>query len=395
MLFAADKLTLDKPRRTNDGYLVVRAKAARTGVYQYAGSEVDPKNEHGLRDQATVNVLRDEATVFDKKALHSFIGKPITNDHPHEPVTADNWRDHATGVVMGAVRDGEYVAFDLLLTDAATINDVEAGKRELSNGYGVDLEFGDFAAVDGTACQARQAAIRGNHVAVVDAGRAGSECRIADAARCSSLPADVFELLTDERTYNDSPNDNKTESTNVVRQSGDFKVATKTIIRDGFSIEVTDQADTYIGKIEGQLKDAIAAKTKAETDVATLTTDKTTLETKVTALEKQVADAKLSPAQLRDAAKSYAQVADKAKALGVEIKDEMDEPAIMKAAVTASLGDVCKDWTDAQFAASFASLTKDTEDKQPDALRDAIRSRPIVTQDASAVRDLARAAQYN
>jgi hypothetical protein len=64
--------------------MVVRAKAARTGVYQYAGSEVDPKNEHGLRDQALVNVLRDDATVFDKKAVHSFIGKPVTVDHPRE-----------------------------------------------------------------------------------------------------------------------------------------------------------------------------------------------------------------------------------------------------------------------------------------------------------------------
>jgi hypothetical protein len=202
MLFS-DHLTLDAPRRTSDGYMVVRAKAARTGVYQYAGAEVDPKNAHGLRDKAVVNVLRDDATVFDKKAVHSFIGKPVTNDHPTVAVSADNWRDHARGVVMGAVRDGEHLSFDLLLTDAAAIADVEGGKRELSNGYGAELEFGSFTAADGTVCEARQASIKGNHVAIVDRGRAGSECRIADAARCSSLPADVFELLTDERTYSD------------------------------------------------------------------------------------------------------------------------------------------------------------------------------------------------
>jgi hypothetical protein len=82
MLFA-DRLTLDKPRRTSDGFLVVRAKSARSGVYQYDGAEVDPKNEHGLRDAgAGQRAARSGETVFDKKAVHSFIGKPITVDHP-------------------------------------------------------------------------------------------------------------------------------------------------------------------------------------------------------------------------------------------------------------------------------------------------------------------------
>ena len=73
----------------------------------------------------------DEAVVFDRKAVHSFIGKPVTDNHPTEAVNAENWRDHARGLVMGAVRDGEHVAFDLLLTDAAAIKAVEGGIRNL------------------------------------------------------------------------------------------------------------------------------------------------------------------------------------------------------------------------------------------------------------------------
>lgn len=191
-----DALTLDAPKRLKDGYLAVRARAARTGVYQYTGAEVDPDNRHGLRDQALVNVLRDEATVFDAAAVRSFIGKPVTNDHPTQPVTADNWKRHARGMVMGAIREGEYLAFDLLLTDAATIEDVNAGKRELSNGYSAEIEFGTFKAADGTICQARQSRITdGNHVAIVDRGRAGPDCRIADAAKwaaCDAIPAEVL-----------------------------------------------------------------------------------------------------------------------------------------------------------------------------------------------------------
>lgn len=200
MLFA-DKLTLDKPRRTNDGYLVARARAARTGTYSYDGAEIDPDNAHGLRDAGPVNVLRDEKTVFDEAAARSFIGKPVTDDHPSQPVNSSNWRDVARGMVMGAMRDGDYLAFDLLLTDASAIAKVDSGKRELSNGYRADLEFGDFIAPDGTQCVARQTSIVGNHVALVDKGRAGANCRIADAALCDAATVEIaghiLSLLTD------------------------------------------------------------------------------------------------------------------------------------------------------------------------------------------------------
>jgi hypothetical protein len=357
MLFS-DHLTLDAPRRTADGYLVCRAKAARTGVYQYAGAEVDPQNAHGLRDKAIVNVLRDDATVFDKKAVHSFIGKPVTNDHPTVAVSADNWRDHARGVVMGAVRDGEHLSFDLLLTDAAAIADVEGGKRELSNGYGAELEFGSFTAADGTVCEARQASIKGNHVAIVDRGRAGSECRIADAARCSSLPADVFELFTDERTYSDGSPAHKTDHNKPKLQDGDLKMP-HTLIIDGLQVtEVSDQAKAAIEKLQGQVRVADEARAKAEGDVAKLTTDKSTLDAKVTTLEQQVKDAKLTPQQLRDAAKAFAQTLDTAKKLAptATFTDAMDEPAIKRTVVSAKLGDAAKDWNDEQVAVSFDTL---------------------------------------
>jgi hypothetical protein len=339
-----DALTLDAPRRTRDGYLAVRAKAARTGVYQYGGREIDPDNKHGLRDTAVVNVLRDEQTVFDEASVGSFIGKPITDDHPTVPVTAANWKDHARGTIMGAKWEpGGYLAFDLLLTDADAIAKVDGGKRELSNGYDAGLEFGEFKAADGTICQARQTSIRGNHIALVDRGRAGPECRIADAevqpfAVCDANPEAVARLSYQEKTV-------------------------KKITLDGLQVDLSD-ADAVaaaIEKLQGQVADKATALTAAETQVAMLTTDKATLEAKVTTLETQLADAKLTPQQLRDAAKAFQVVADKAKALGVAVSDEMDEAAIMKAAVTAKVGDAADGWNDAQIAASFATLTKDAK----------------------------------
>jgi len=340
----------------------VRARAARTGTYQYTGREIDPDNAHGLRDTAIVHVLRDEAAVFDERAVRSFIGKPVTDDHPSQPVTADNWRDHARGTIMGAVRDGDYLSFDLLLTDAATVAKVNGGKRELSNGYACDVEIGDFTAADGTKCQARQkpGSIVGNHVALVDRGRAGSECAICDA-----LPSTILDSLKTEKTV-------------------------KTMLIDGLTVDIAN-ADTAQATITTILAARDAATTKladADAKVATLTTEKATLDAKVATLEQAVKDAKPTPAQLRDAGKALMLTAGKAKALGVAVTDAMDEGQIMAATVSAKMGDAAKEWNADQVAASFAVLTKDA--KVSDGNTVVPLGSPMLANDGASVRDAIR-----
>lgn len=157
-----------------------------------------------------------------------------------------------------------------------------------------------------------------------------------------------------------------------------------TLTIDGLQVpNVSDEAKACIEKLQGEIRTANDAKAKAETELATAVTDKATLETKVTTLEKQVADAKLTPEQLRDAAKSYAQTCDKAKALGVTVADDADEAAIRKAVVAAKIGDAAKDWNDEQIAASFATLTADTKPGVQNLT-------PGVTKDAQMTRDSAR-----
>jgi hypothetical protein len=364
-VYFADRLTLDAPRRTADGYMAVRARAARAGVYQYSGSEVDPGNAHNLRDQASVNVLREPEQVFDEASVRSFLMKPITNDHPAEAVTADNWRQHARGVAAAAMRDGDHLAFDLILMDRAAIAAVDAGKVELSNGYSSNIEFGDFTAADGTKCQARQTQIRGNHIALVDRGRAGPSCRIGDVALCDSIPS--LDSFKQEKPV-------------------------KTMLIDGLTVDISN-ADTAMATIQtilaardganGQIKDL-------QGQIATLTTEKATLDAQVVTLTQQVADAKPTAAQLRDAAKAYALTCGKAKALGVAVTDAMDEPAIMKAVVDAKMGDAAKAWNADQIAASFAVLTKDAKVQETDLLRDAITNGTTVVDGIDPVADRAK-----
>jgi hypothetical protein len=336
MLFA-DHLTLDAPRRTSDGYMAVRAKVARTGVYQYGGREVDPDNRHGLRDTAVVHVLRDDAAVFDHKSAHSFIGKPITDNHPSVAVNATNWRDHARGVVMGAMREGDYLAFDLMLTDAATIDAVENGKRELSNGYAAELEFGSFTANDGTACQARQASISGNHVAIVDRGRAGSSCAISDAiGLCDSLPSNLIDAFTQEKPV-------------------------KTMLIDGLTVDVSN-ADTAMATITTLIaaRDAATGKvtgleTQAVADAATIVAKGA----EIVKLTADLAAAKPTLQQLRDAGKQFAVIEGKAKAMGVAVTDVLDETAIMQAVVDKAMPG--NTYAGDHIKIAFDALTKDTK----------------------------------
>lgn len=368
-----DALTLDAPKRTSDGYLVVRARAARLGVYDYAGFEVDPDNAHGLRDRDTVKVLRDENTVFDGGSARSFIGKPITDNHPTEAVTADNWKRYARGTVMGAMRDGEYLAFDLMLTDAAAIKAVDGGKRELSNGYSAELEFGDFTAPDGTKCQARQKSIRGNHVALVDRGRAGPDCAIKDGfADCDANPA-AIEQLTDHK---------------------ETKVS-ETITMDGLPVDLGNPA-----AVKAALVKVEDRATKAEKDVADARAEASAANGKIAVLEKELADAKAAaePAAIEAAVAARLQLVADAKKIDPDMKTEgLSAEEIKKAALKKKLGDAVATMDDAAIGGAFilaaAMAPTETKDTIAAAIKD---SKPVVDELADTRRKAmaAKAAQY-
>lgn len=364
-MYFADRLELDAPKRTKDGYLAIRARAGRVGVYQYTGSEIDPQNEHGLRDKAIVNVLRDEETVFDRAAQQSFIGKPVTDDHPTEPVTADNWKRHARGTIMGVARDGEYQAFDILLTDAETIAKVDAGKRELSNGYGAELEFGQFTAPDGTICDARQSKITGgNHCALVDRGRAGPDCAIKDLAVCDALTADgLAELqatLTNDRKDGTMPH---------------------ILIVDGLQVpNVSDEAKACIEKLQGQLtaKDTAIADAKAEHDKAIAK-----LDAKVEELESKVVD----QAQIDALADAKADTVAKAKAVcGDKLPDTAGKTVgeVRRMALDAK-GIDCTDKSDDYIEARFDALTADTNDQKVEPITPAVNVGDAAAKEAEAL----------
>lgn len=178
-----DRAPIQKTRKLGDGRIAAVARFARSGVYQYTGAEV------GRPELATVSVYRAEDEVFSEDAMASFAHKAMTLDHPSEEVNASNWRKNSVGYTEGRVaRDGGFVEIPLILADAEAVSAYERGDAtELSAGYSCELIWGDGVAPTGEIYQARQVRIRGNHIALVPKGRAGSSCRIGDSAMLGDL----------------------------------------------------------------------------------------------------------------------------------------------------------------------------------------------------------------
>ena len=161
--------------QTPEGFLICRnVPIARTGYQEYLESELvedgDP-NEY-------VSVFRSPDEVFSRATLASFEGKPVTNGHPDVDVSTRNYsrlsKGHVQHVRMGSGKDSDKIIADLYITDPDLIEEIRNGKRQVSAGY-YAMDVRDKL---GRVCQTR---IRGNHVAVVNEGRAGSSVCIRDS----------------------------------------------------------------------------------------------------------------------------------------------------------------------------------------------------------------------
>ena len=167
---------------TPEGFLRVRARIGRSGLHDYRAAELGRPQGFAPRD--LVRVYRPPEEVFDAASMASFGAKPVTLDHPPGMVDASNWRRYAIGQSGHAVtREGDHLATDLLIADQGGIERALAG-AELSNGYVADFIFEPGETPEGDPYDAVQRSIRGNHIALVDAGRCGASCRIGDADPC-------------------------------------------------------------------------------------------------------------------------------------------------------------------------------------------------------------------
>lgn len=280
----------------------VDAFLARTGVQAYRKPDGSTRLEYRPPDE-----------VFKADSLRSFEAVPFTNDHPPEPLDATNTKRYQVGHLVGAPKqDGDRMRASILVTDADTVALMEGGKLEISNGYFCDLEESPGVSPDGQRYDCVQRGIVGNHVALVDQGRAGPSVRARmDAADAEMVPS----------------------HTEPIPQASAPEIRTVKIKFDVVEVEVADALAPAVEKHLASLAaKADAAKAEAEKAAAKADAEAAradALKVDLEAAKKQVAEA---PAKVR--AELTARVAleqSVRKVCGAETKtDGVDDKGLRK-----------------------------------------------------------------
>lgn len=332
-------------RKTDDGYLVGRVRCARTGIQHYNGSEL------GRDDLGVVALYRPEDEVFSKDSLHTYAGRPVTNDHPPEQVNSQNWKRFACGDIgEDILRDGEYVNVPITMMDEALIQDFEAGKKEISMGYTHMVDFVDGETPSGEPYQAVSRDLRMNHLAIVDRGRAGHECRVGDSAvnwGVSPLTIDDEEPIMEPKN--------------------------RTVIVDGLSVVTTEQGAQAIDKIQRDKASVETELSNAQTAHDTALAAKDAELASKDAEIKKLKDAKLDQTAIDALVADRTDLIQKATLIAEDedfsgkTDDEVRHAAVVAVAGADSVEGKTADYVNARFdiAVEEAQTAADADEKNP------------------------------
>lgn len=175
------KLAFDRTARRidADGRLHVdRSHISKATVNPYYGKEIPGYEALGLAPDKVYRLLRDPVEL--ERGAATFARLPILSEHV--PVTVDAPRPDLVVGAIGSevVFTPPYLDADLCVWDATAIAGIETDKvRELSCAYRYVpvMEPGEF---EGQPYDGRMTEIQGNHLALVEVGRAGSDVVVAD-----------------------------------------------------------------------------------------------------------------------------------------------------------------------------------------------------------------------
>lgn len=171
----------------NNGQLICEGVVlARTGDYQYREDELIPDGS----SEKVVTVHRSPEEVFDPVSMKSMNYKPFVDEHPEDNITPDTVGELQKGFMTNVRKgSGEFegcLMADLVVTDPYVIDLIRSGKkRELSVGYTADI-------VEDGKGGYEMKNIRGNHIALCEAGRAGN-ARIRDSRKALESTVKDFE----------------------------------------------------------------------------------------------------------------------------------------------------------------------------------------------------------
>lgn len=163
-----------------NGFLHVGAShITKAAVNPYYGREVPGWQEAGLDPEAVYYGLRDPEEL--QASLETWAGLPLHIEHHIDSAEEPQKLTRVGAVGTGAVWNPPYVDAPLTVWDRAAIDAIEDGSfRELSCAYRYDPDFTP-GSYEGIPYDFIMRNIRGNHVALVEEGRAGPDVVVADS----------------------------------------------------------------------------------------------------------------------------------------------------------------------------------------------------------------------
>lgn len=150
----------------------------KEGVFPYLGEQISPD----LEPKKIYMVYRPASELTNPETIESFNGVPFIDEHE---MVGDGFTKYdqrpAGGVLFNPKAENGILVGDFKIFSEKMKDDISNGKKELSLGYLCDYEL-KKGVWNGQYYDAVQKNIRGNHVALVDRGRMGSDVRVYDKA---------------------------------------------------------------------------------------------------------------------------------------------------------------------------------------------------------------------
>ena len=186
---------------------------SKEGVFPYLGKQISPE----LEPEKIYMVYRPASELTSEETIESFNGVPFIDEHEMIGEGFTKYDDRpAGGVLFNVKADGGVLRGDFKIYSEELQEEIENGKKELSLGYLCDYKL-EKGVWNGQRYDAIQENIRGNHVALVQHGRMGSDVRVYDRA----ITMDALDITQEISASAGSPNESRAGGSHTQTKQGE------------------------------------------------------------------------------------------------------------------------------------------------------------------------------
>lgn len=175
---------------------------SKANICEYLGREIPRSEGLGLDPDRRYRLYRDPIEL--EKGADSFNRVPVLQEHS-SVTAAEPRRELVIGSTGENARfEAPYLMNSMVVWDGDMIDRIKTGtQREISSAYAYDVDMTP-GEIDGEPYDGRMKDIRGNHVALVEKGRAGPDVMVADSANTDTpITHDEEPAMAENETKDD------------------------------------------------------------------------------------------------------------------------------------------------------------------------------------------------